>query len=225
MGGDAEMLKQQTLKFRPAGAPAGAWPRTHWKVCVFHDPYERINFWSHFLPGVALLITGLLAHLHLVAGGEALWVFCCCAATTHLLSSLTHVYPDDHLLEKLDHIGIVALIVGTPLTQMMAVDPSGDRTILLAACGALLLAAFLPALLRTSGFIAIGAVMVHQLWHIVDAPLFLQCLIYVAGGVVFVRNGGHERLCGLQDHHLLHYKVTVACAIHVANIMGHTYVQ
>lgn len=32
MGGDAEMLKQQTLKFRPAGAPAGAWPRTHWKV-------------------------------------------------------------------------------------------------------------------------------------------------------------------------------------------------
>jgi predicted membrane channel-forming protein YqfA (hemolysin III family) len=61
----------------------------------------------------------LLAHLHLVAGGEALWVFCCCAATTHLLSSLTHVYPDDHFLEKLDHIGIVALIVGTPLTQMM----------------------------------------------------------------------------------------------------------
>lgn len=39
------------------------------------------------------------------------------------------------------------------------------------------------------------------------------------------RNGGHERLCGLQDHHLLHYKVTVACAIHVANIMSHTYVQ
>jgi hypothetical protein len=76
---------------------------------------------------------------------------------------------------------------------VQAVDPSGDRTILLAACGALLLAAFLPALLRTSGFIAIGAVMVHQLWHIVDAPLFLQCLIYVAGGVVFVRWVGQGR--------------------------------
>lgn len=68
---------------------------------------------------VFALACRLLAHLGLLAGGEALWVFCCCAAATHLLSSLTHVYPDDHFLEKLDHIGIVALIVGTPLTQMM----------------------------------------------------------------------------------------------------------
>jgi len=60
-----------------------------------------------------------LAHTGHVTGGAALSVFCCCAATTHLLSALTHVYPDDHLLEKVDHIGIVALIVGTPLTQMM----------------------------------------------------------------------------------------------------------
>lgn len=70
---------------------------------------------------------------------------------------------------------------------LQALDPSGDRTVLIAACGALLLAAFLPPLMRTSGFIAIGAVMVHQLWHIVDAPLILQCLLYVAGGVSFVR--------------------------------------
>jgi hypothetical protein len=35
---------------------------------------------------------------------------------------------------------------------------------------------------------------------------------------VLCRNGGHERLLGLQDHHLLHYKVTLACAVHVANI-------
>jgi hypothetical protein len=27
---------------------------------------------------------------------------------------------------------------------------------------------------------------------------------------------------GLQDHHLLHYKVTAACCIHVANIMWRT---
>jgi hypothetical protein len=29
------------------------------------------------------------------------------------------VWPDDHLLEKIDHMGIVLLIVGTPLTQLM----------------------------------------------------------------------------------------------------------
>lgn len=34
------------------------------------------------------------------------------------------------------------------------------------------------------------------------------------------RNGGHEgRPLGLQDHHILHYCVTSACLLHVANIM------
>jgi predicted membrane channel-forming protein YqfA (hemolysin III family) len=32
---------------------------------------------------------------------------------------MTHVYPDSHGLEKLDHLGIVALIIGTPLTALM----------------------------------------------------------------------------------------------------------
>lgn len=31
-------------------------------------------------------------------GGTPLGVFCCAAALTHLLSALTHVWPDDHLL-------------------------------------------------------------------------------------------------------------------------------
>ncbi|KAF8065666.1 NAA20 [Scenedesmus sp. PABB004] len=206
--------------FRPPGAPAGTWHHTPWWHCVWHDPYERINFWSHALPGAVLLLLGLAAHAGVARGGDALAVFCCCAATTHLLSALTHVWPDDHLLEKADHIGIVALIVGTPLTQLMALDPGHDRTTLLVASAALLGAAFLPPAPRTAGFIGIGAVMVWTLQHIVDGPLVVQCLLYVAGGLAFVRNGGHDRWLGLQDHHLLHYKVTLACAIHVAAIMA-----
>lgn len=61
----------------------------------------------------------LCARGGVLPGGAALAVFCCCASLTHLLSALTHVWPDDHALEKLDHLGIVALIVGTPLTQLM----------------------------------------------------------------------------------------------------------
>jgi predicted membrane channel-forming protein YqfA (hemolysin III family) len=54
-------------------------------------------------------------------------VFCACAATTHILSAVTHVWPDDHALEKLDHVGIVALIVGTPLTAVMVRAPRTPR--------------------------------------------------------------------------------------------------
>ena len=38
--------------FRKAGSPAGTWHHDPWWVCVLFDPYERANFWSHFLPGM-----------------------------------------------------------------------------------------------------------------------------------------------------------------------------
>lgn len=44
--------------------------------------------------------------------------FCFSAGTTHLLSALGHVYPDSHSLEKADHLGIVMLIVGNPLSSL-----------------------------------------------------------------------------------------------------------
>lgn len=46
------------LKFRPPGAPAGAWPHLPWHASVLHDPYERINFWSHFVPGLVFFVLG-----------------------------------------------------------------------------------------------------------------------------------------------------------------------
>lgn len=86
---------------RPPGAPAGHWPHTPWWHCVLHDPYERVNFWSHAVPGVAFLLLGLSALSHLVAGGPPLFIYSCCASITHLFSALTHVYPDSHSLVML----------------------------------------------------------------------------------------------------------------------------
>lgn len=68
---------------------------------VLHDPYERVNFWSHAVPGVAFLLLGLSALSHLVAGGPPLFIYSCCASITHLFSALTHVYPDSHSLVML----------------------------------------------------------------------------------------------------------------------------
>lgn len=46
-------------------------------------------------------------------------LFCAAAAATHLLSALGHVFPDDHYLEKADHLGIVALIISNPLSSLV----------------------------------------------------------------------------------------------------------
>jgi Haemolysin-III related len=47
-------------------------------------------------------------------------LFGVCAACTHLFSAVTHVWPDDHYLEKLDHLGIVLTVVGTPVSTLLA---------------------------------------------------------------------------------------------------------
>jgi predicted membrane channel-forming protein YqfA (hemolysin III family) len=46
-------------------------------------------------------------------------MFCFAAGATHLLSALGHIYPDSHSLEKADHLGIVALIIGNPISSLM----------------------------------------------------------------------------------------------------------
>lgn len=48
-----------------------------------------------------------------------LTMFCFAAGATHLLSALGHVFPDSHSLEKADHLGIVALIIGNPISSLM----------------------------------------------------------------------------------------------------------
>lgn len=53
------------------------------------------------------------------AAPKPLACFCVAAGATHLLSALGHVYPDSHALEKADHLGIVALIIGNPISSLM----------------------------------------------------------------------------------------------------------
>lgn len=53
------------------------------------------------------------------ARGHGIAVFCFCSCAMHFLSALTHVYPDDIYLEKLDHLGIVCLVMGTPISTIL----------------------------------------------------------------------------------------------------------
>ncbi|GLC45763.1 hypothetical protein PLESTB_000501300 [Pleodorina starrii] len=224
VGTGATFVIEQTtsdpnMKFRPAGAPAGAWHHTPWYHCTFFDPYERINVWSHGLPALAFVVLGALAKAGVVPGGLSMSVFCFCAAMTHGSSTLTHVWPDDHVLEKIDHLCIPFLIIGVPLTAVMALRPSGPYHVMAAMAVVATLAAFLPPLYRTLAFVASGAVLFGYYFWIVDWNILTQVVLQVAGGVFFVRNGGHSRPTGLQDHHMLHYCVTSACILHVVYII------
>ena len=67
---------------------------------MLHDPYERVNFWSHAVPGLLFVLLAGLCFLGALPGGAALAVYGCCTGATHLLSALTHVYPDSHMLVR-----------------------------------------------------------------------------------------------------------------------------
>lgn len=52
--------------------------------------------------------------------GHGISVYCFCSCAMHFLSALTHVYPDDVYLEKLDHLGIACLVMATPISTLLA---------------------------------------------------------------------------------------------------------
>lgn len=90
------------LRLCPDDVPAPPPPpvSTPYWHCILHDPYERTNFWSHFVPGVLLLLMAAAASAALIPGHHALAVWGVCSGSTHLLSALTHVYPDSHSLVR-----------------------------------------------------------------------------------------------------------------------------
>lgn len=92
------------------------------------------------------------------------------------------MYPDDHLLEKCDHVGIVALIVGTPVTALLAVDGHGASYLpAYMVGGGLVAAAFLRPVPRTAAFVALGAIFAVLYTFLVNVNLTLQIVLYCSG--------------------------------------------
>lgn len=142
------------------------------------------------------------------------------AATTHLLSAVTHVWPDSHALEKADHYGIVVLIVGVTASALLAVSHGKMPRSMAIISACLAVAAALRPLPRVLGY-ATGVASFFTLYarQIGNANLVAQMAMYATGGWCFLRNGGHtERPYWLSDHHLLHYLVTGACGLHLVYI-------
>lgn len=215
---------QRSMKFRPRGSPAGTWGHTPWWHCAFHDPYERVNVWSHGLPAVVLFAVGMAALSGLMPDSAPVGVFGLLSSTCHALSALAHIYPDHHGLEKLDHLGILALLFGTPysaiLDRMNRADIHIDLTIFKCLIPFLLASAFFPPKPRTLSF-AIGvSTLSFAYWrHLISISLLAQLGFYLIGALCFLRNGGHDRWEGWSDHHILHYVVTAACCVQIMHLI------
>ncbi len=90
--------------------------------------------------------------------------------------------------EKLDHIGIVVLILGTPVTALMAHEHGGIPPDMKACFVGMLGAAFLPPAPRVAGFTAgIAAMVALHFRRIMNANLAMQLALYAAGGAAFLR--------------------------------------
>lgn len=183
------------IRCRPAGAPAGSWPHTPWWHTVLgHDAYEGINFWSHAIPAALLLCVALYYALNQAPGGGVMIVFALCSFATHAFSALTHVYPDSHAIEKCDHVGITATIIGTPVSALMAKEHGDLPWPLMLISLLLMLAAFLRPRPRVAGFVIGGAGMVVLYGSmLVDVIFVVELVLYLLGAALFLRNKGHNR--------------------------------
>mmetsp|Transcript_14858 Transcript_14858/g.44896 ORF Transcript_14858/g.44896 Transcript_14858/m.44896 type:complete len:280 (-) Transcript_14858:788-1627(-) len=208
-----------SLQFRYPGSKAGSHPHKPWHHSALRDAYERINVWSHGVPGILFLIAAVVAPRWAGEAVKPMALFCAAAAATHLLSALGHVFPDDHYLEKADHLGIVALIISNPLSSLVAIE-HGHVPQPMIWMGALLVGgAFFPPAPRVAAF-TVGTIAIVTMFgrEIYTFNLGIQLALYGVAAVAFLRNAGHHRCIGLSDHHVLHYVVTAACLLQLANI-------
>ncbi|KAK9841619.1 hypothetical protein WJX74_008816 [Apatococcus lobatus] len=187
-------------------------------TCRCCDPYERICFFSHIIPGCCFLAGTILILARALHESKTLAGFLGCAACTHIISAVTHVWPDSMHLEKVDHVGIVALVTGTPITALLAVKNGQIPEGFMVVGGIMFAAAFLPRALRVIGFASGIAVSVFLHPEMLTWLLAVEMSLYVLGAIAFLRNAGQTRWPGFADHHFLHYFVTIACILHIIYI-------
>ena len=90
--------------------------------------------------------------------------------------------------EKLDHIGIVVLILGTPVTALMAQEHGGIPHDIKYCFAGMLAAAFLPPAPRVAGFATgVVAMVAMHFRTVMNANLAVQLVLYAGGGVAFLR--------------------------------------
>lgn len=90
---------------------------------------------------------------------------------------------------------------------------------LLAIAAFLVAAAFLRPAPRVAGFILGGGAAVALYGRqLLSWLMAAELALYLGGAALFLRNAGHSRWIGLQDHHFLHYFVTAAGVLHVLYI-------
>ena len=110
-------------------------PRVSTPVPFAAPPLSRGTVWHHTTPddgctqvGLDFSLSSMLSYTLACRAAAPAWcpdaaqplmVFGVSSGITHLMSALTHVWPDSHGLEKLDHLGIVATIIGTPMSCLM----------------------------------------------------------------------------------------------------------
>ena len=92
------------------------------------------------------------------------------------------------LQEKTDHLGIVALILGTPITALMSHTRGGIPLDLQISGGVMLGAAFLPPMLRVLGFtVGVLAMVMLHFRTVMNLNLAVQLLLYGLGACSFLR--------------------------------------
>ena len=93
-----------------------------------------------------------------------------------------------HWQEKSDHLGIVVLILGTPITALMSHTRGGIPLDLKLSGGVMLGAAFLPPTPRVLGFTSgVLCMVVLHFSTVMNANLAAQLGLYGAGACSFLR--------------------------------------